>query len=354
MTVSAHIWIGTNAKDGGDHEGIWRMDRPASGQSWGARPAQLVTEATAPTFLALHPSADRLYAVVESVAGAVASYDVDARCGLTRTRVAPSGGEGPCHLLVHPQGRWLYATNYGDGTVGAIELTESGDVSDRLVALRHTGSGPDPDRQAGPHAHSSILSPGQGYLIVADLGTDELRAYALDGGRPDLEPVLTALPPGCGPRHMVVNGDHLYLACELSGEVLVVRWDEERGRGSVVQRLAAATLPGRSKDVHQLSHILIAHGVVLVGVRGADSISTFAVHDDGARLELVGEIPTATWPRHMAVVGSDLVVAGERADVLVVHPFGTSSADERGSWVGAVGPIHDELVLPGPMCVLPL
>src|SRR5690606_40575868 len=38
------------------------------------------------------------------------------------------------------------------------------------------------DRQAGPHAHSSIVSPGGGWLVVADLGTDELRAYPLQDG----------------------------------------------------------------------------------------------------------------------------------------------------------------------------
>src|SRR5690625_8020780 len=41
-----------------------------------------------------------------------------------------------------------------------------------------------------------------------DLGTDQLRAYPLDEGMPEDEPVLTALPAGFGPRHLAMTGDH--------------------------------------------------------------------------------------------------------------------------------------------------
>ncbi|TDE94244.1 lactonase family protein [Occultella glacieicola] len=342
MTVVQHMWIGSTstAQIPG---GIWRLNRSAGGD-WADSTAQRMLTADHPSFLALHPAADRLFAVGEGDPGTVSSYAVDAECALRRTAVTGSGGAGPCHLLVHPQGHWLYASNYGDGSLGAIALTEAGDVSDHVVSLPHAGSGPVSGRQDGPHAHSANLSAGGEFLIVADLGTDQLRAYPLDMGRPDPEPILTDLPPGTGPRHLVVAGDFVYVAGELSGEVLVLAWDSDGGRGEVIQRVAASTLPGRSADVHQLSHLLAHRDSLVVGVRGADAISTFSVSEDGSHIELTGEVVTAAWPRHHEIVGSELLVAGERADEVAIHPI----AD------GVIGPVRASVALPTPMFILPV
>src|SRR5699024_6767772 len=147
--------------------------------------------ATQPTYLALHPAADRLYAVSEQGGGRVTSFGIGSDCRLGQVRTTRTGGSGPCHLRVHPHGRWLHVSNYGDGVLSAVELTEAGDVSEHVVTYPHTGSGPDAGRQEGPHAHSSRISPGGGYLMVADLGTDEIRSYPLSSGRLHPEPVIT-------------------------------------------------------------------------------------------------------------------------------------------------------------------
>lgn len=329
------------------------MDHPAPGQGWGALPAKQVVPATLPSYLTVHPAAERLYSIAEREGGTVRSYDIRADCALGKSRRVSTGGSAPCHLLVHPQGRWLYVANYGDGTLSAVELTEAGDVSDHVLTYPHSGSGPRTDRQERAHAHSSTLSPGGGFLIVADLGTDQLRAYPLDAGRPDPEPVLTALPPGVGPRHIAVNGRFLYVSCELSGEVIVLAWDEGTGSAELLQQSPAATLPGRSEDAHYLSHILISSGVVLVAARGSDSLSTFTIAEDGARLELDGEMATGTWPRHMAVVGSQVLVAGEGENAVVVHPFAPGGGPES-QWTGAVGPEEDRVSVPTPKFILPM
>src|SRR5699024_3310411 len=154
--------------------GIWRFYKGA-GSPWSEVTAVLMAVAPKPTFLAVHPHAERLYAVGEKGKGGVASYNVGTDCSLHRTGTVASGGTGPCHLLVHPQGQWLYVANYGDGTLGAVELTEAGDVGEHVRTYPHSGSGPVAERQDGSHAHFCALSPGGDWLIVTDLGTDELR-----------------------------------------------------------------------------------------------------------------------------------------------------------------------------------
>ncbi|SEE92230.1 lactonase family protein [Ruania alba] len=336
MTVSRTFCIGT--KGTGPGQGIWRYQHRL-GSPWGDRSPDLLVEAPASHFLAFHPSAERLYAVAEGTDGSVASFDVNADCMLRPTATVATGGAAPCHLLVHPFGQWLYAANYGNGVLTAIPLDEAGDVTEDVLTYHHSGSGPHPKRQQGSHAHFTAISQDGAWLIVTDLGTDQLRAYPLDQGRPIDDPVLTALPPGCGPRHLVVSPGFLYVAGELSGEIVTLAWDEQQGQGQVVDRCAASTREGD----HFLSHIERHHDHLVVGVRGSNTLSTLRIRSD-ATPELVQEVATAAWPRHLAVAEGAVIVAGEGADVLAVHPLTEAGAGE----------VSAEVAVPGPMCVLPL
>lgn len=322
------VWVGSSASR------ISRLD--------GGRVRQ-VGSATAPTFLAEHPRLPRLYAVDERSPGRLAAFAVGDEGVLARTAVVDSGGTGPCHVQVHADGGWLYAANYGDGTVTAVALDERGDPTDDRVTLPHSGGGPNEARQEGPHAHSTWVSPGGRWLVAADLGTDQLRAYPLEGGRPAPDPVLTALPPGSGPRHAAVSTDRVHVACELSCDVVTLAWDEEQGAGEVRGAVGVVTLLPRSGDEHSLSHIepLDEHTLV-VGVRGADSLAVVGL-TEGVADRLLAEVLTVAWPRHLAVVDGAVLVAGERADRIGVHP-------RTGASVGA---LSETIEAPAPMCLLP-
>jgi 6-phosphogluconolactonase len=305
-----------------------------------------VADAGRPSFLALHPTAARLYAV-ESAEDSVAAFEIEAGA-LRRTGTVPSGGSGPCHVLVHPAGGWLYVANYGDGVATALELDAAGDLTGASVTLAHAGSGPHADRQEGPHAHSSWVSPGGGWLVVADLGTDQLRAYRLEDGRPVGEPALTAMPPGSGPRHAAVAGDLVHVACELSCDVVTVRWDESTGTGEVVGSSPTVTRAPRTGDTHTLSHLeLLDEDTLVVGVRGADQLAVVGL-TDGVADRLLAEVLTVTWPRHLTVVDGAVLVAGEQADLIGVHPI---VHDANGASVGEVG---ETVAAPAPMCLLPV
>lgn len=337
MSMLRQFWVGTKALDASS--GIWRFARAAD-QDWEQTRPILMAPGAMPTFLAVHPLADRLYAVSEQEPGSVVSYKVASDCALRRTSSVTSGGAGPCHLLVHPQGQWIYVANYVDGTLGAIELTEAGDLGDEVLRYEHSGSGPVPGRQDGSHAHFCMLSPGGDWLIVADLGADQLRAYALDDGLPSVDPVLTQLPDGFGPRHITVWEEVLYVTGELSGEVAAISWDEGSGSGVVVTRLSVS-----NRDAERYpSHIERYGSWLLVGVRGADTVATIAITEDGTGLDYLDEVPTATWPRHLAVAGDQVLVAGERGDAVAVHPIQS----------GRVGVSRTRIPVPAPMCILPM
>jgi len=374
---SAHLdlWIGTYPVAGagspaGLGEGIWRVRvDPVAGTWHGARQ---VVDLPAPSFLAAHPSGAVVYAVGETTEGTVTALGTDrdrpddggvrSFGALRPLGTVWSGGDDPCHLLLSPGATALYVANYSSGTVGVLPLAADGTWSEEVVAAggpvqvftaadsATSGLGPDADRQDGPHAHAALVAPGGRHLLVTDLGTDELRRYRIrPGGLLDPDGIAVRLPAGTGPRHLAVGpGDHVYIVGELDSTVHVLRWERDSASAVLVQTVPACTAPPRAdgRGARNLpSHVEVVNGRVVVGIRGADVLSTFAVSPDGSRLEPLVERSTGgTWPRHFAVVGGAMVVANQVSSTLAVD-----SGDSA-----APGDVRGTVNLPAPACVLPV
>lgn len=374
------LWVGTYPAQGpdgpaGTGEGIWRLELdPRSGAVRG----DLAVRTAAPSFLAWGVDGRTVLAVGETAQGTVSAFRRADDDSLEPLGTVSSGGAWPCHLLVHPEGHAAYVSNYGSGSLGVLTL-EDGALSPEVLeaggpvqVFEGSGSGPQTDRQDGPHAHSALLAPGGRHLLVADLGSDELRRYrVLADGRLEADGVAHTFPPGTGPRHVAVGPrDHLYVVGELSVTVHVLAWDTATGTATQVQQLPACTSPLASGEHIYPAHVVVvpaaaAGGQVLVSVRGADVLSRFAVRDDGARLTHLGDVPLGgTWPRHFAVApdpaaDDDAIVDGvpeERGGRWVVAALQNSDRVSVTP-VAAAGPVAGggtvvaHLEVPVPACV---
>ncbi|MET8158478.1 lactonase family protein [Sphaerisporangium sp. NPDC005289] len=292
---------------GGTGPGLSVVRREADG----ALRALAETEAPGPSFLALHPRLPVLYAALECEEGGVAAYSADPQ-GPAPLADGTSGGSYPCHLAVDPTGTWLAVANYGDGTVAVYRLGSSGLFQGPPKLFPHEGHGPDPARQAEPHAHQAVFGPGA-VLHVTDLGTDEVRRHLLGGGPAEHPEGPVRLKPGSGPRHMVHREGRWYVGCELDGTVAVydASWRE-------LARTPASHVTGPN----YVSHVeLSADGRHLyVANRGPDTIGVFEVGPEGgepAALTQVAEVGSGgLWPRHFAVAGERMYVANQRSDAV--------------------------------------
>lgn len=297
-----------------------------------------------PTFLAVRGTI--LYATHETAPGRIASYRRGPH-GLTPVASAGTGGAGPGHVAVAHDGRYLMVVNYGSGTVAAIATDMHGGLGPAAV-WHATGAGPHPERQRGPHPHQAVQLPNDHWL-VADLGTDtitELRHHhngtLSDVGR-------YALPPGCGPRHLVVDGEWLYVAGELDSRVHALRRHEGgyRWQWSVPSVDPDQNIPCETNDP---SHIELSpdRDRLYIANRGRDTISTFEVlplHPDGARtLTLRQEAGTrGHWPRHFAVRDGRCYIANQRSNRVCVF-----AVDRPGT----LGDLLQVVDVAEPACVL--
>ncbi|QDY75526.1 lactonase family protein [Streptomyces qinzhouensis] len=272
-----------------------------------------------PSYLALGPAAGGpvLYAVSETAEGAVAAFDVrGAAPGPLGERV-PVRGAGPTHLAV-ADGHLLTA-NYGSGSVSVLPVDDDGRPGAVSGVRRLEGSGPDPDRQRGPHAHQIVPDPSGRWVLGVDLGSDSVCVYALDRAAGELVAHgETALRPGNGPRHLAFHpaGTHAYVLNELVPTVTVCRWDAEAGVLEAVGEVSV--LPAGTEGRSYPSEIVVAPGGdrLWVANRGHDSISVLDLAPDGEGVRLVTTVPCGGhWPRDLALdpTGRRLYAANERS-----------------------------------------
>ena len=349
------VWIGTYTDKGS--RGIYGSQfDPGSGEL--SEPV-LAGRSTNPSFLALHPNGRVLYAVNEvsshggARTGAVSAFAINAATdGLTLLNQQPSGGADPCHITVDHAGRHALVANYTGGSVAVLPLDADGRLLPASSFLQFTGSGPNPQRQEGPHAHQIVLDPAERFALVADLGTDRILVFRYDRARGTLEPndpPAAALAPGAGPRHLAwhPNGQYLYALAELASTVTVLRWDAERGALAALQTLT--TLPPGFAGANTVAEIAVSGDgrFLYASNRGDDSIALFAIDREAGTLTPAGRVAVGgRTPRHFAIdpTGRWLLVANQDSDATTVFRIDPVSGLPR--------PSGRPLALSRPVCVV--
>jgi 6-phosphogluconolactonase len=268
----------------------------------------------APSWLEWHPQLPVLYAANELDDGAVTAIAAGPG-GLQILGTQPTGGAATCHLAVTPDGRHLLAANYG-GSVAVFALDESGGLWHRTCLIEHSGHGPVSDRQESAHPHTIVLDPTGELVSVVDLGADQIRSYHWADHGILVPGVVSAFPPGTGPRQLVRSGKstRAFVLAELAAALVVVD-ETEPGSFEACAAVTASARPGRNLPA-QLT--LSQDGRFgYVSNRIPDTISVFALA--GPLPELVSEHSIGSgWPRHFVIVGGYLYAGNQHGDEIVV------------------------------------
>jgi len=229
-------------------------------------------------------------------------------------------------VAVDHTGRSVFAANYSGGSAASFSVSDDGHLSPAVSFEQYTGHGPDPDRQQAPHAHRVTVSPDNRFLLVNDLGLDEIHIYRLDADTAKLTP--NAPPawksaPGAGPRALLFhpNGRWAYCVTEMASTVDVLHWDRQRGTLQTMQTLSLK--PEGYQGVTGGCDIVFdrhAH-FAYVADRFDDIIVTFAVSRSDGKLTLLNRTSCGgKIPRHLALdpSGRWLLVANQVSDNIAV------------------------------------
>jgi len=323
------LFAGTYTK--GESKGIYayRYDA-ASGQ---LTPLGLAAETVNPSFLTIDPRGRFLYAVNEvsdfhgAASGAVTAFAIDRQTGkLSMLNQVPSRGADPCYIAFDKTGTHVLVANYTGGSVAVFPVNKDGRLGEASGFVQHTGAGPNPQRQQGPHAHWIETTADNRFAIVADLGLDKLLVYRYDAASGSLTPsdhAFGKLDPGAGPRHVAFhpNGRFTYSVNELHSTITGFSYDAKNGTLQPLQ--TTSTLPKGFSGTNDTAEIHVhPNGKFLFASnRGHNSIAVFSINNETGRLNLIDNFSTeGKTPRNFEIDpdGSRLLVANQDSGNIVV------------------------------------
>jgi 6-phosphogluconolactonase len=323
------VYIGTYTRNRG--KGIYTFRfQPSSGK---LTAVSLAAETPSPSFLAVHPNRKFLYASNEhdgedlpGKLSTVSAYAVDPKTGtLTFLNKVLCHGEGPAHIALDQAGNALLAANYRSGSLALMPIQADGRLGEVTGFAQHHGIGPKP-RQEGPHAHGAAFSPDGRFALVADRGLDQVLIYRYDRSKGTLtpnDPPLFSATPGAGPRHLLFhpNGKILYELNEPGSTVTVLEYGAAGGTMSRIQEIA--TRPAGFTGTNSTAQLQTDHAgkFLYASNRGADNIAVFAIDPAKGTLTLVEHVSTqGKTPRDFSLdpTGRYLFAANQNSDTIVL------------------------------------
>jgi len=332
LTITAHaatLLVGSYTD--GQSQGIYRYQFDSKAGKIDPTPQQVV-KSVSPSWLVLSADQRQLFSVNETPNGQVSSFSVSAKGEIKPLNQVSSRGDEPTHASLSRDQRYLFVANYAvapdpGGSLVVIPVAKDGKLKDVVQQLRHKPSGVNPERQAGAHVHSLVLSPDGQHVYACDLGADKVFIYRYDGASADhpLSPAIPAsvdLPPGSGPRHLLFDakGRHAYLTLEMSGEV--VMFDVKDDALLERQRLPLTEQQDAAAKASGGLHLSADGRFLYVSNRGtANEIVVFSVgKDDGQLTFLQRRSVEGDHPREFALDPSDnfLLVANQKSNQIVV------------------------------------
>lgn len=286
-------------------------------QSGEMQSRHVVSGPRSPSYLALSPSGDRLYAVEELDAAAkpqLHTYRLDRATGeLTLLGRVAMPGSSACHVSTDREAKLLFVSNFSSGDLLCYRLDGDGLPEDMPQVVARPGEGT-------ARVHCAITTPDNDLVLVCDAGNDTIAAYALAEDGLDPRPVAELrAAPGAFTRHVALVSGTPAFACvhELASSLSLGRLSgDELSYGDTVSGLPSGWTgenTGAAVRIHPNG--LFAY----MSNRGHDSIFGAALDPEALSLEPIGNWPAGGRnPRDFAFDASGrwLVAAHQNSDTL--------------------------------------
>lgn len=175
---------------------------------------------------------DHLVSVCELASGGkVVSYEMLPDGALAQRDVKTFASAKLSYVTAAPNGRYVFVSSMGDGTVKMLRLDSGGELT-LTDEWKLTGHSVTP-RQSQAKVHSVMISPDGTLLAAANLGADEVELFRVNYERETLR--LTDSKPidlGREPRHMAFHpgGGYLYVLTEAGNRLYVFSLTGEKLR----------------------------------------------------------------------------------------------------------------------------
>ena len=311
-----------------------------------------ITDITNPSFLAISKDRKNVYAVSEGGQGkGLNAFSFDYKTGkLALLNTGSAGGNGPCYVSVDDKKQWVFAGNYGGGSLSATKLNPDGSLTQTTQVIQHEGSSVNKSRQDKPHVHAVVLSPDNRFLMVPDLGTDKVNVYSVDPSKTNpltpATPAFATANAGGGPRHLAFhpNGKYAYLVLEMEGAVAA--FDFKNGSLNAKQTITMLA-PGFSGKVGAADiHVSPDGKFLYASNRGeANEIVIYAIDKKGALTYAGRQSSGINTPRNFAIdpTGNFVLVGNQNGNDIAIF--------KRDKKTGLLSETNKRIQVDKPVCL---
>ena len=291
-----------------------------------------------------------LYAVSEKENSEAFAYAADPETRKLKviSRKA-TDSSGACHVSRSRDGKYLFTTGYSDGRITVLALEEEGAIGEISSLIRHSGRGLRDDRQSEAHPHSIFQDPHHEYVVVCDLGMDNVNLYRLEDGKLVTHREI-AMPPGSGPRHVAFHpsGQWMYCVNELNCTVTVFAYDSTFGDLKTLQHVS--TLPPDVEMENTAAQVTVSPcgRFLYASNRGHDSIVQYNIDAENGMLQAVNWVSSGgKTPRHFSLLpGGFLVSANQDSGSIASYKINKAT--------GGLEATGFTLEVPRPVCICPV
>lgn len=172
-------------------------------------------------------STDRktLYSIADE---GIVSFRIHENGAITRLNSANIKGMRGCHLSTDAKDKYIFVSGYHDGKSTVLRLNEDGSIGDIVAGVFHKGLGSVAERNFRPHVSCSRRTPDGNFIMVADLGIDQVKIYRFD--EKDEEMILVdaiRCDLESAPRYFTFSSDgkFIYLFYELKNVIDVFTYE---------------------------------------------------------------------------------------------------------------------------------
>lgn len=311
------------------------------------------TAAADPSFLTVASNQSNVYVVNElgNGKGSVSAYQFNKVSGSFQLlNAVVSGGDHPCHISIDSKNKFVFISNYSGGNFSVMRIEADGSLSNAIQTIQHTGSSVNKSRQDKPHVHSAFLSPDEKYLLVQDLGTDQISVYGLNlnNTRPVSEKPVSVFNcnPGDGPRHISFHPTKpiVYAVQELTGSVTVLNFNK-----GILKKMQQVNMfeKGDEKKSGAADIHVSPDGKFLYASNRADynNLVVFKIGPNGWLQWVESEPTLGLAPRNFAIdpTGQFLLAANQNSNEVVVF--------KRNKQTGKLTDTGNRIAVSKPVCL---
>ncbi len=347
---SQNILVGTYTNTG-KSEGVYYYHLDTSNGT-----ANLISKVAIedPSFLTTGFNNQLIYSVDElanKLGGVTAIRFNKATGSMEKLNSVLSQGDHPCHVTIDSKNRFVFVANYTSGSLKAIKVNKDGSLDSTSQIIQHTGKSINTLRQEKPHVHSSVLSPDEKYLLVQDLGTDQISVYSvnyLNSSSP-----LSTIPfsvfnttPGSGPRHLTFHPKKsiAYSVQELDGTVNVMEF--KKGKLTLLQTITMVPKNDTRKNGAADIHISSDGKFLYASNRGEfNDLVIYSINAYGKLTYVSTQSTMGKGPRNFGIdpSGNYLLIANQLSDEIIIF--------KRNQSTGLLTDTGNRIKVGAPVCI---